>query len=69
MQQFYISVDCEWDEWIVGKCSATCGGGTRTNTRTKTVAEMYGGKCEGTTTTTESCNTDACPGKGISNII
>merc|ERR1712136_230904 len=27
-------VDCQWSEWDVSECTADCGGGTRTKTRT-----------------------------------
>ena len=54
--------DCEWNEWQIGKCSKTCGGGTRSNYRTKKVEEMHGGFCEGESTGSESCFTQDCPG-------
>ena len=47
----------------MGNCSEDCGGGMRTNTRTKNVEEAHGGVCVGEATITESCNTDECPGK------
>ena len=34
----------------------------KTNTRTKTVEEANGGTCNGTSTETEECNTNNCPG-------
>ena len=55
-------VDCEWNEWQMGGCSKTCGGGTRSHIRTKKVKEMYGGICEGESTVSESCFTQDCPG-------
>ena len=55
-------IDCEWNEWQIGECSKTCGGGTRSNNRTKKVEEMHGGICEGESAVSESCLTQDCPG-------
>ena len=55
-------IHCEWDDWIIGECSQTCGTGTRVNTRTKKVLEEYGGTCSGQASKTEECNTNPCPG-------
>ena len=55
-------VNCEWSDWQVGECSVTCGGGTRTNTRSKTVEEKNGGSCIGEPKPTEDCNKQNCPG-------
>jgi len=57
----YCPVDCQWSEWVATDCSATCGGGSRTKTRTKIVEEMYGGTCEGGSETVEDCSTHGCP--------
>ena len=54
-------VNCVWNEWQIGECSKTCGGGTRTNTRTKKVQEAHGGTCEGHATSKEECNAQECP--------
>ena len=57
-------VDCEWDEWTIGGCTVTCGGGLMTKTRKALVNETNGGNpCAGEPTITESCNIDCCPGK------
>ena len=57
-------VDCEWEEWKVGECSKTCGGGHRTNTRSKRIREAHGGlECSGSATITEQCNVKDCPSK------
>ena len=58
----YTVINCEWDEWAIGECSATCGNGTRTNTRTKLVEEQNGGNCTGQPTETEECHLQDCPG-------
>ena len=59
-----FSVDCEWDDWQLGDCSVTCGGGIRVDTRTKTVKEQYGGICDPMGNQREEpCNADDCPGK------
>ena len=55
-------VPCKWNEWEVGECSEECGGGTRINTRTKRVEEMFGGTCDGESRVEEDCNTENCPG-------
>ena len=34
-KKLIIKVDCEWDEWIIGECSKTCGGGFWNNFRDK----------------------------------
>ena len=62
-------VDCKWSDWQIGECSQSCGGGIRTNNRSKIVEEANGGKCPGDeydnpTIMTENCNEDVyCPGK------
>ena len=57
------AVDCQWNDWTIGTCSATCGDGTRTNTRTKKAFAAYGGEeCNGPAYIQESCNIQACPG-------
>ena len=59
-------VHCEWDEWKLGECSKTCGGGERTKTRREKVSSAHGGnECEGLTSITESCNVEECPGKKL----
>ena len=59
-----FSVDCEWSDWRLGDCSATCGDGLRENHRYKVTEEKFGGKpCEGEAQTTEQCNERLCPGK------
>ena len=53
--------DCEWNEWQIGQCSTTCGGGSRTKSRTKKTQEENGAVCEGDASMEEQCNTDPCP--------
>jgi hypothetical protein len=64
---FSFVVDCVWGaygEWST--CSATCGGGSRTRTRTEDTAAVNGGvACSGSATETESCNSAGCPGSKI----
>nr|XP_026692083.1 A disintegrin and metalloproteinase with thrombospondin motifs adt-1-like isoform X2 [Ciona intestinalis] len=50
-----------WGEWQWDSCSNTCGGGTRTGTRT---CNKHGGtlECTGSATTSESCGNAACVG-------
>ena len=63
-----ILVDCEWGDWVEGDCSATCGTGQQTNTRTKLVEEAHGGKCTGGFTNVTSCLVAECPGMYLSSI-
>ena len=56
-----LAVHCVWDEWIEGSCSATCGIGTRTNTRVKLVHESNGGTCTGYSTENVMCEDQLCP--------
>ena len=60
---FYIFVeDCTWSSWTVGTCTKTCGGGQRLKNRTLLITEGFGGKCSGHSLSSESCNTNNCPG-------
>ena len=59
----FNKVDCEWDEWAVGACSKSCGGGTRTNKRSPKIEADFGGSnCTGASNITEDCNIIPCPG-------
>ena len=60
-------MDCEWSAWQTGPCSVSCGGGTRTSNRSKTVEENYGGECIGQPIFHDVCNTQNCPSKGKIN--
>ena len=64
-----FAVDCVWADWKISQCSVTCGGGTRTNTRSKTVEEKNNGVCIGDPTTQEVCNDQSCPGKIVLYLI
>ena len=60
---FFCSVDCEvedWSSWT--KCSATCGGGTKTRGRGVVQEATNGGAVCPALEEKESCNTDQCPG-------
>lgn len=54
-------IDCEMSSWTQGTCSATCGGGTRINTRTITTPPKHGGMPCGDLQETQDCNTGPCP--------
>ena len=56
----YLLVNCQWSSWQTGQCPKTCGEGTRTNTRTKTVKEKFGGVCSGSSYIMESCFLQKC---------
>jgi hypothetical protein len=54
-------VDCAvsaWSAW--GTCSATCGGGTQTQTRTVVTPSSNGGAACPALTQSQACNTQAC---------
>jgi len=46
--------------WSCAACSAECGTGTRTCTRTVTTQASNGGTCNDALSKTENCNTQAC---------
>ena len=56
-----VPIDCEWNDWQIGECSKTCGGGSRSKTRTKKIEESNGGVCKGDATIQEDCKTQDCP--------
>jgi len=49
----------QWSDW--GVCSATCGGGSQTRTRTVATPAANGGTACGPTSETQPCNTNPCP--------
>ena len=60
------SVDGGWSDYgNWSECSADCGGGKQTRTRTCTnPAPAYGGTdCVGEATETQNCNPQPCPGE------
>jgi len=55
-------VHCDWNEWVIGSCSKSCGGGIRIDTRTESVSAKHGGdRCEGASSMEVSCNDQECP--------
>ena len=59
-----FSVNCEWSSWSgASSCSKSCGGGTQSETRHKTVKENHGGTCSGATDRKTDCNNQSCLGK------
>jgi len=57
----------KWTNWgSYGACTKTCGGGTKTKTRTCTNPAPFGGgdTCPGSDSSSTSCNTDDCPING-----
>jgi Spondin-like TSP1 domain len=55
-------INCAVSDWSsFGACSATCGGGTQTHTRTVTTQPQYGGTACPVLTESQACNTQACP--------
>ena len=60
-----FAVDGDWSDWNEwSDCSADCGEGTQTRSRTcSNPAPANGGaECVGDAVETQSCNTDPCPG-------
>ena len=61
---YIFSVNCKWSNWgSYSSCSKTCGGGTQSRSRSKTIIEANGGSCPGSSTMTKDCNTQNCPSK------
>ena len=59
-------MDCQWNAWeSTSDCSVTCGEGTQTQTRTKSVEEAAGGTCNGINQKTIPCYKDECATPGI----
>ena len=58
-----IAIHCKWGAWVYGICSASCGTGTRTDTRVKIVEEANGGTCTGKPIEIVQCKEKECPGK------
>ena len=66
LKLFNYSVDGGWsDDGDWSGCSAECGGGTQTRTRTCTnpAPDHGGADCVGEATATQNCNDLECPGK------
>ena len=58
-------VNCEWNLWeSYSTCSVTCGEGTKTKKRTKSVEESGGGTCSGENEKTVSCYEGECTSPG-----
>ena len=58
-----LLVDCQWSEWSAWeRCSKTCGSGQRKARRTIRQQAQNGGRsCQGSSTKSETCKTNACP--------
>ncbi|XP_053376438.1 coadhesin-like [Mercenaria mercenaria] len=55
----------QWEQWSI--CGVTCGGGERSRSRTCIYSDQAnkGESCDGLSTATEICNTQACPFDGV----
>ena len=63
---FLGPADCKWSHWSDWTaCSATCGNGTKTRSRTRYVEDVNGGiDCPGEEEKDNiDCNESACPGQ------
>ena len=59
-------INCKWSAWRTGSCSTSCGPNRfRTNTRTKTRMERFGGACLGAPKTRKQCRPIPCPVDGF----
>ena len=59
-------IDCTWNAWgPYSDCSVSCGEGTKTKSRTKSVVESGGGTCSGKSQQDISCFKPACTTPGI----
>ena len=58
--------ETKWGEWNCQECSNSCGGGARVCTRECENGEAGDPGCEGSSTESESCNEQDCPGKKLS---
>ena len=66
----FFSEECVWGPWSTWlSCSKTCGGGTKTRSRTKTKVEQNGGNCSGSRSDSKTCNTQTCPSKQDTTLI
>ena len=54
-----------WGNWVDAECSVTCGGGSKTETRTCMNGNAGDVGCEGSENQILSCNEQDCPGKKI----
>jgi len=55
-------IDCKWSPWVDGKCSKTCGMGTKTKTRKMAPKKAHGGKdCNGDPSKDDPCDVGDCP--------
>ena len=69
-ENLHFVVDCQWNDWDIGECSVSCGGGRKRITRSKQVVEKYGGSsCAGNSTKEENCNEHHCPGMNYDAIV
>ena len=70
---FYFTVDGGWGDWVMGKCSKTCGGGTKNITRKcNNPKPSCGGKqCDGASyyPYPGRCNSFQCPSKTVNVIL
>ena len=53
-------VDGGWSKW--GSCSKSCGSGSQTRTCTNPSPAHGGSPCPDPESTSQTCNTQACPG-------
>ena len=63
---FLLTVDGNWTQWSHwSACSLSCGGGTRSRTRTCTdpPPSNNGKTCAGEGSEQQGCNTQSCPGR------
>ena len=64
-----LAVHCQWNDWVNGTCSKTCGAGVQNNTRTKHVEEFNGGTCTGKFWEVLECEVQPCPSNAVHLIL
>ena len=58
-----------WSNWADAECSVTCGGGSKTQTRTCINGNVGDVGCEGSENQELSCNDQDCPGKKLNRTL
>ena len=58
-----------WSNWADAECSVTCGGGSKTQTRTCINGNVGDVGCEGSENQDVSCNDQDCPGNNLNHTL
>ena len=63
--EFSKQIISVWSDWTDSECSLTCGGGSKTQTRTCINGNVGDVGCQGSENQVLSCNEQDCPGKKL----